>query len=163
MTLMEQKVKQYKNDAATMADRVPGVAAAYNGYTEECFAAGELDAKTKQLIGLGVALFANNEACTYYHVQEARALGASDTQMMEAVAATSAAASGHVLSQGAMRVQEALRGAVSGVALSGRSEEDGGSPVDPMRRDALRDAEFAEEEEPLALSQATADKVPPSF
>jgi AhpD family alkylhydroperoxidase len=109
MTLMEQKVRQYKNDAAGLSDILPGVAITYQRFTGECFEAGELDARTKHLIGLGVALFANNEVCTFYHVQEARALGASDQQIMETVAVASAAASGHVLSQGVMRVQGALK------------------------------------------------------
>lgn len=109
MTLMEQKVRQYKNDAAGLSDILPGAARTYQQFTGECFAAGELDARTKQLIALGVALFANNEICTYYHVQEARALGASDQQIMEAVAVASGAASGHALSQGVIRVQGALK------------------------------------------------------
>jgi AhpD family alkylhydroperoxidase len=109
MTLMEQKVRQYKNDAAGLSEILPEVAITYQRFTGECFEAGELDARTKQLIALGVALFANNEVCTYYHVQEARTLGASDLQIMETVAVASAAASGHVLSQGVMRVQGALK------------------------------------------------------
>jgi AhpD family alkylhydroperoxidase len=113
-TLMEQKVQQYKNDAAGLSDYLPKTARTYQQFTGECFLEGELDARTKQLIALGVALFANNEVCTYYHVQEARALGASDQQIMEAVAVSSAAASGHALSQGVMRVQTALKGSLRG-------------------------------------------------
>jgi AhpD family alkylhydroperoxidase len=109
MTLMEQKVRQYKNDAAGLSEILSEVAITYQRFTGECFKAGELDARTKQLIGLGVALFANNEVCTFFHVQEARALGVSDLQIMETVAVVSAAASGHVISQGVMRVQGALK------------------------------------------------------
>jgi AhpD family alkylhydroperoxidase len=108
MSVMEQKVKQYKNDAAGMTHILPETARSYQGFTGQCFEDGELDAQTKQLIALGIALFANNEICTYYHVEEARALGASDLQIMEAVAVASAAASGHVISQGVIRVQGAL-------------------------------------------------------
>jgi AhpD family alkylhydroperoxidase len=110
MTLMEQKVRQYKNDAAGLTQILPSVADTYERFTGKCFEAGELDARTKQLIALGVALFANNEVCTYYHVEEARSLGASDQQIMETVAVASAASSGHVLSQGVIRVQGALKG-----------------------------------------------------
>lgn len=110
ITLMEQKVHQYKNDAAGLSEILPNVARTYQQFTGECFVAGELDARTKQLIALGVALFANNEICTYYHVQEARALGATDQQIMEAVAVASGASSGHALSQGVTRVQGALNG-----------------------------------------------------
>jgi AhpD family alkylhydroperoxidase len=96
-------------DAAGLSEILSEVAITYQRFTGECFKVGELDARTKQLNGLGVALFANNEVCTFFHVQEARALGVSDLQIMETVAVVSAAASGHVISQGVMRVQGALK------------------------------------------------------
>ncbi|BBI32633.1 carboxymuconolactone decarboxylase family protein [Cohnella abietis] len=108
MNVMEQKVRQYKENAAGLSDILPEVARTYEQFTGQAFESGELDATTKQLIALGVALYANNEVCSFYHVQEARALGASDQQIMETVAVASAAASGHVLSQGVIRVQGAL-------------------------------------------------------
>jgi AhpD family alkylhydroperoxidase len=142
MTLMEQKVQQYKNDAAGLSAILPDVAHTYQQFTGECFEAGELDARTKQLIALGVSLFANNEICTYYHVQEARALGAGDGQIMETVAVASAVSSGHVMSQGVIRVQGAL-GSHEGKQAQGN--ETAAAPVRHQMQDYLQDTEFAGE------------------
>jgi AhpD family alkylhydroperoxidase len=48
---------------------------------------GALDAKTKELIGLGVAAQIPCTYCVYYHTQAARHAGATDAQIKEAVAA----------------------------------------------------------------------------
>lgn len=105
MSLMETKVRNYKEEVAGLAGTIPGAAQAYHAFTGECFSPGELDERTKQLIALGIAMFANNEVCTFYHAQEARSHGANERQIMEAAAVAAAAASGHVMSQGVMRLQ----------------------------------------------------------
>jgi AhpD family alkylhydroperoxidase len=110
MAWIEDKANRYKDEAAALSDTLPDVAEAYRRFAGAGFAPGELDACTKHLIALGISLFANNEACTLYHVQEARDHGATDRQIMEAAAVAAAASSSHVLSQGARRVQEALSG-----------------------------------------------------
>ncbi len=50
----------------------------------------------------------NQEVCTFYHVNEARAKGASNAEILETVAVASAALAGNALSQGVTRVQQAL-------------------------------------------------------
>ncbi|TFE30802.1 carboxymuconolactone decarboxylase family protein [Cohnella luojiensis] len=152
MTLMEKKVRQYKENAAGLAGILPQVANAYESFTGRCLEDGELDAKTKQLVALGVALFANNEVCTYYHVQAARDLGASDLQIMETVAVASAVASGHVLSQGVIRVQGALQG------------EQNAASNGNLQFNAFQDTEFAEEEpEAPGMSIPGGNAVSPSY
>jgi len=47
---------------------------------------GALDGKTKQLIGLGVAAQIPCEYCVYYHTQAAKADGATDAEIKEAIA-----------------------------------------------------------------------------
>ena len=47
---------------------------------------GALDGKTKQLIGLGVAAQIPCEYCVYAHTKAAKAAGATDAQIKEAVA-----------------------------------------------------------------------------
>jgi AhpD family alkylhydroperoxidase len=148
MGLMEEKVRQYKMDAAGLAEILPGTADMYQQFTGESFKAGELDARTKQLIALGVALFANNEICTFYHVQEAKSLGASDRQIMETAAVASAASSGHVISQGVTRVQGALRG------MAGDR--------DPWQT-IFEDTEFANENETPGMSIPGSHEVSPSY
>ncbi|TJY41359.1 carboxymuconolactone decarboxylase family protein [Cohnella pontilimi] len=149
MSLMEQKVRNYKEEVAGLAQSIPDVAEAYHRFTGECFAPGELDERTKQLIALGVSLYANNEICSFYHVQEARSKGASDRQIMEAAAVAAAAAGGHVLSQGVTRVQGALQvGRYDGPPLQMYDTAvrmDGASGMQDYLR---QDTEFAEEWEP---------------
>lgn len=45
-----------------------------------------LDNKTKELIGLAVAAHIKCRYCTYFHTEAARAFGASDAELREAVA-----------------------------------------------------------------------------
>jgi AhpD family alkylhydroperoxidase len=47
---------------------------------------GALDGKTKELIGLGVAAQIPCEYCVYYHTKAAKADGATDAQIKEALA-----------------------------------------------------------------------------
>lgn len=140
MSLSTDKVTHYKNEVAVLAGTLPNVAESYHGFTGECFAAGELDEKTKQLIALGISLFANNEICTYYHVQEAQSKGASDRQIMEAAAVAAAAASGHALSQGVLRVQGALG---MDKERRGGMVDGAGQPVAAGMQDYLQDTEFS--------------------
>ncbi|WP_281891007.1 carboxymuconolactone decarboxylase family protein [Paenibacillus sp. YYML68] len=113
-TEMERKVDSYKIGVGHMMDHLPTMVQAYNHFTGECFADGALDAKQKQLIALGISLFANNEVCTYYHVQEAISKGATKAEIMEATAVAAAVGSGHTLSQGVTRVQKALETLTAG-------------------------------------------------
>jgi len=72
-----------------MKDTFPeqGVSAAWQEYMAVGNPNGALDAKTKELIGLGVAAQIPCGYCVYYHTQAARHAGATDAQIKEAVAA----------------------------------------------------------------------------
>jgi AhpD family alkylhydroperoxidase len=72
-----------------MKDTFPeqGVIAAWQEYQAVSNPNGALDAKTKELIGLGVAAQIPCTYCVYYHTQAARHAGATDAQIKEAVAA----------------------------------------------------------------------------
>ncbi|WP_138495564.1 carboxymuconolactone decarboxylase family protein [Paenibacillus pinistramenti] len=109
MNMNEDKVSAYKKEIEHFGQFLPDSAQAYHQFTGQAFQSGNLDEKTKHLIALGVGLFANNEVCTFYHTNEAKSKGASDLEILEATAAASAAAAGHILSQSAMRVQQALQ------------------------------------------------------
>ncbi|GIP21260.1 MULTISPECIES: carboxymuconolactone decarboxylase family protein [Paenibacillus] len=108
MSVQNDKIREYKDGIQAFGDSLPGVAEAYHEFTGKALASGELDAKTKQLIALGISLFANNEVCTYYHTEESRSKGATDAEIREAAAAAAAVSSGHILSQGATRIEQAL-------------------------------------------------------
>jgi AhpD family alkylhydroperoxidase len=163
MSLMDQKVQHYKEEVAGLAETLPDVAEAYHRFTGECFAPGELDERTKQLIALGVSLYANNEICTFYHVQEARSKGASDRQIMEAAAVAAAAASGHALSQGALRVQGALQvGLHDGPQLKMHETGDPWNGASALQDYHWQDTEFAQEWEP-GMDLPGASAISPSF
>ncbi|KOP67185.1 gamma-carboxymuconolactone decarboxylase [Bacillus sp. FJAT-18019] len=108
MEMSNDKITAYKNEILNLKQTMPEMAESYHQFTGACFQEGELDEKTKHLIALGIGLFANNELCTFYHMEEARAKGAADAQIMETVAVASAASAGHALSQGLTRVQQNL-------------------------------------------------------
>jgi len=111
--VMDHKVDAYKIGIGHMNDKQPQLVEAYHEFTGECFKEGSLSAKHKQLIALGIALFSNNEVCTYYHVQEAISKGASADEVLEAVGVAAALGGAHAMSQGVTRVQEALGSTLS--------------------------------------------------
>ncbi|AZK47981.1 carboxymuconolactone decarboxylase family protein [Paenibacillus lentus] len=108
MSLVSDKIATYKQEIHRYGEVMPGVTEAYHAFTGESFNDGALDAKTKQLIAIGIALSMNQEVCTFYHVNEARAKGATDAEILETVAVASAALAGNALSQGVTRVQQVL-------------------------------------------------------
>jgi len=58
----------------------------YSDYFKEAHAAGALDAKTKELIGLAVSAQVPCQYCVYFHTAAAKANGATDEEVREAVA-----------------------------------------------------------------------------
>jgi len=63
-----------------------GLKAAWEEYQAVMNPKGALDGKTKELIGLAVAAQIPCEYCIYYHTKAAKADGATDAQIKEAVA-----------------------------------------------------------------------------
>ena len=106
--LVDTKLDAYKDGVHLMESDMPETVEAWHRFTGSCFADGAVNAKHKQLIALGISLFANNEVCTLYHVEEALANGASRLEIMETVSVAAALGSGHAFSQGVTRVRKAL-------------------------------------------------------
>lgn len=104
----EEKIGAYKYGIGHLRELLPEVADSYHQFTGECFRDGALSSREKQLIALGISLFANNEVCTFLHVNEAMHKGATAQQIMETVAVAGAIGGGHSLSQGVTRVQKAI-------------------------------------------------------
>jgi AhpD family alkylhydroperoxidase len=65
----------------------PGLSAAWQESQALSNPNAALDAKTRELIGLGVAAQIPCTYCVYYHTKAARQAGATDAQIKEAVAA----------------------------------------------------------------------------
>ncbi|WP_027085228.1 carboxymuconolactone decarboxylase family protein [Cohnella panacarvi] len=139
----------FEEDSEGFAAMPRQIEDAYDRFASQCLGNGELNALTKQLIALCVSLYANNENSMQYHVQEALAHGASDSQIMEAVAVVAATAGGHALSQGVMQVGNAIHAALSDSSIVHAIEPDrlrSGSSSRISRggmQDYLQDTEFS--------------------
>lgn len=160
MSWMEQNHERYEEEPDVLTSWLPQVAEAYARFANQCFADGELDARTKQLIAFGVSIFAGNESSMNYHAQEAISQGASEKQIIEAAAVVAAAAGGHALSHGAVQVEDAFGIADGTDGLTNAVEPD---RLRSQLQDYLQDTEFAEEKgwEGMAIPGGTA--VSPSY
>ena len=63
----------------------PGIGRAFQEFSREVFAAGALDAKTKQLIAVAVAHVTQCPYCIRGHTKAARREGAAEQEIMEAI------------------------------------------------------------------------------
>ncbi len=105
---VQEAIRNYKEGLGQFEKVLPQVAKSYNQFTGECFAEGELTAQVKQLIGLALGVYTNDEYCIIYHTKEAVENGASDQQVLEAAAVAGAFGGGSAMSQAVTLVQEAL-------------------------------------------------------
>jgi AhpD family alkylhydroperoxidase len=64
---------------------VPGIERAFREFSQQVFAAGALDAKTKQLIAVAVAHVTQCPYCIRGHTMGALRDGATDQEIMEAI------------------------------------------------------------------------------
>lgn len=63
----------------------PGIAHAFHEFSREVFAAGALDAKTKQLIAVAVAHVTQCPYCIRGHTKGSQREGATEQEIMEAI------------------------------------------------------------------------------
>lgn len=99
----------YKRGLGIYNERFPNLVSHYNRFTEECFKAGQLDAKTKQLMALSIGVFSNDEYCIIYHTKGALDEGATREEILEAVAVAAALGGGSAMSQGVTLVQDVIQ------------------------------------------------------
>lgn len=160
MSWMENRPERFEEESDVLTAWLPQVADAYERFANQCFAAGELDARTKQLIAFGVSIFAGNESSMRYHAQEAISQGANERQIIEAAAVVAAAAGGHALSHGAVQVDEAYADENAEGTITNAIEPD---RLRSQLQDYLQDTEFAEERgwEGMAIPGGTA--ISPSY
>ena len=86
---MEDYTHVYPMPSAELAQKrrelAPGIGRAFHEFSRQVFAAGALDAKTKQLIALAVAHVTQCPYCIRGHTKGALREGAADQEMMEAI------------------------------------------------------------------------------
>lgn len=66
-------------------DLAPGIDRAFHEFSRQVFAAGAVDAKTKQLIAVAVAHVTQCPYCIRGHTKGARREGATEQEIMEAI------------------------------------------------------------------------------
>ncbi|UII55445.1 carboxymuconolactone decarboxylase family protein [Cytobacillus spongiae] len=98
----------YKLGLGVFTEKMPELAHHYHAFTEECFKAGSLSQKDKQLIALGISLYSQDEYCIIYHVKGCIDQGATEEEILEAVGVTAAFGGGAAMSQAVTLVQEAM-------------------------------------------------------
>ncbi len=97
----DQSIMDYKQGSSRLSKKLPKVMQGYFDFTEACFEEGTLDKKQKQLTALGISIYAQDEYCIMYHAKGAVEHGASEEELMEVIAISSALGGGAALSQGA--------------------------------------------------------------
>lgn len=104
----EEAIHEYKMGLGVFTQKMPEIARHYNAFTEACFEEGTLSKKDKQLIALGISLYAQDEYCIIYHVKGCLDQGATEQEILEAVGVTAAFGGGAAMSQAVTLVQDAI-------------------------------------------------------
>ena len=105
--IIESALHEYKAGIGIFSEKMPGIAAKYNEFTEECFKKGVLSEKDKQLIALGISVNTQDEYCIIYHIKGCLDCGASEEEILEAVGVTAAFGGGAAMSQAVTLVLQA--------------------------------------------------------
>lgn len=105
----EEALHHYKAGLGTFTKKMPELASKFNDFTEECFKEGSLSKKEKQLIALGISLYAQDEYCIIYHTKGCLDEGCSEEEILEAIGVTAAFGGGATMSQAVTLVQECIQ------------------------------------------------------
>jgi AhpD family alkylhydroperoxidase len=80
-----QRYQEVSEQMGRLAEDVPGVMGAFMGLHEEAVRPGALDAKTKELIALAIAITVRCDGCIAYHVHDALQAGAGRKEICETI------------------------------------------------------------------------------
>ncbi|TWI60078.1 carboxymuconolactone decarboxylase family protein [Halalkalibacter nanhaiisediminis] len=105
---MEMALQDYKEGIGYFTQKMPKIAKTYNAFTEACFAKGKLSQKEKQMIALGISVFAQDEYCMIYHTKGCLDQGCTEDEIHEVIGVTAAFGGGAAMSQGVTLVQDAI-------------------------------------------------------
>ena len=84
-TSYKDLTREISSNMAALHKGVPGVMKGFGDMAKAAIADGALDAKTKELISLALAVAARCDACITFHASSAVRLGATRDEVMEAV------------------------------------------------------------------------------
>lgn len=106
---VENAINEYKSGLGVFTQKMPQLASHYNAFTEECFKEGVLSQKEKQLIALGISLYAQDEYCIIYHTKGCLDQGCTEEEIYEAAGVTAAIGGGAAMSQTVTLIQECIQ------------------------------------------------------
>ncbi|RWR06322.1 carboxymuconolactone decarboxylase family protein [Siminovitchia fortis] len=104
----EAALKEYKNGIGVFTKKMPKIAEAYNQFTQACFEEGTLSQKEKQMIALGISIYAQNEYCIIYHTKGCLDQGCTEEEILETIGVTAAFGGGAAMSQSVTLVQQSI-------------------------------------------------------
>ena len=104
----EAALQEYKNGIGIFTKKMPKLAEAYNQFTQACFEEGMLSQKEKQMIALGISLYAQDEYCIIYHTKGCLDQGCTEEEILETVGVAAAFGGGAAMSQAVTLVQQAM-------------------------------------------------------
>ncbi|WP_209364908.1 carboxymuconolactone decarboxylase family protein [Sediminibacillus dalangtanensis] len=105
-SFFDQAILDYKEGSNRLEKGLPEMTKSYFDFTEACFQDGAIDGKQKQLIALGISIYAQDEYCIMYHTKGAVEHGANENEVMETIAVSAALGGGAAFSQGVTLAME---------------------------------------------------------
>ena len=96
----DQSILDYKEGSSRLREKLPKMTQGYFDFTEACFEEGSIAQKEKQLMALGISIYAQDEYCIMYHTKGAVEHGATEEEIMETIAVSAALGGGAAFSQG---------------------------------------------------------------
>jgi AhpD family alkylhydroperoxidase len=100
--------EQYRDGLESFGRMMPDVLHAYNQFTSQCFAPGELSSKQKHLMALAISLYSGNEHCIVYHLEAALSEGVSEREIAETVGVAGAYGGGTTFAHGVITINEVM-------------------------------------------------------
>jgi AhpD family alkylhydroperoxidase len=104
----EAAIQEYKEGLGIFTKKMPKIAEAYNQFTEACFSEGKVSQKVKQMIALGISIYAQDEYCIMFHTKGCLEQGCSADEILETVGVAAAFGGGAAMSQAVTLVQQSI-------------------------------------------------------
>lgn len=105
----DASILDYKEGTTYFQEKLPEVTKAYMSFTEQCFRPGAIKEKEKQLIALGISIYAQDEYCIMYHTKGAVEHGATEDEIAETIGVCSALGGGAAFAQGVTLAMETFQ------------------------------------------------------
>jgi AhpD family alkylhydroperoxidase len=86
MTKAHKRLQEVQEGMQALQQYIPDIVQGFHGYVATVGTAGALDAKTKELIGIGIIAYHRCRDCAAVHVHKAMELGATRQEIIEAAA-----------------------------------------------------------------------------